>query len=411
VIPKAEVMAVAEESQLLPTTIEKDYALGWFLFGMARHPELRRWIFKGGTCLKKCYFDTYRFSEDLDFTLPEDVPYERGAIAAALGSLATWVLDATGIQVPERGISVEERTNKRGEITFEARVSFRGPIAHEGSAPRIKFDLTKFELVASETPQRAVSHGSSDAPDPSPSVRCYSLEELLAEKVRALAERFGRARDVYDVVSLRRTTAVGVDLAKARDLTVRKFAYKGLAASTPEMILAAIDWAVVAGDWDSSLRHQLPALPPVDEFQTALGEALAWLLVPERVAPPLPVIPGRAGESAVRAVAFGRPSLGWGRRLGPAVGTAPAGVYGSAMDRVRYAARNRLRARITYDGVPRLVEPYSLRMPKTGNLLLYVYEVQRGSGPGGGIKAFKVAELGGAEVTSHAFQPRFAIEL
>ena len=25
--------------------------------------------FKGGTCLKKCYFETYRFSEDLDFTL------------------------------------------------------------------------------------------------------------------------------------------------------------------------------------------------------------------------------------------------------------------------------------------------------------------------------------------------------
>jgi len=29
------------------------------------------WAFKGGTCLKKCYFETYRFSEDLDFTLTE----------------------------------------------------------------------------------------------------------------------------------------------------------------------------------------------------------------------------------------------------------------------------------------------------------------------------------------------------
>jgi predicted nucleotidyltransferase component of viral defense system len=25
-------------------------------------------IFKGGTCLRKCYFPNYRFSEDLDFT-------------------------------------------------------------------------------------------------------------------------------------------------------------------------------------------------------------------------------------------------------------------------------------------------------------------------------------------------------
>lgn len=28
-------------------------------------------MFKGGTCLKKCYFETYRFSEDLDFTLQD----------------------------------------------------------------------------------------------------------------------------------------------------------------------------------------------------------------------------------------------------------------------------------------------------------------------------------------------------
>lgn len=87
-IPKAEVMAVAGATQLLPTTIEKDYALGWFLFGMAQHADLRRWIFKGGTCLKKCYFDTYRFSEDLDFTLPDDVPYAQTAIAEALGAVA-----------------------------------------------------------------------------------------------------------------------------------------------------------------------------------------------------------------------------------------------------------------------------------------------------------------------------------
>lgn len=404
-------MAAAGEAQLLPTTIEKDYALGWFLFGIAQHPELRRWIFKGGTCLKKCYFDTYRFSEDLDFTLPDDVAYERGAIEAALRSLAAWVLDATGIQVPEGGITVEERTNKRGEVTFEARVSFRGPIAHEGSAPRIRFDLTRFEWLAGETPQRAVFHGYSDAPDPSPTVRCYSLEELLAEKVRALAERFGRARDVYDVVNLRRSTAVAVDVPKARDLILRKFEYKGLASPTPEMILSAIDWAVVAGDWEHSLQHQLPMLPLVDEFRTALAEALTWLLVPERVVTPLPVIPGRAGESAVRAVAFGGPSLGLGLRVGLAAATAPAGVYGSTMDRVRFAARNRLLARIMYHGVPRLVEPYSLRMPKTGNLLLYVNEVQRGFGPGEGIKAFKVAEMGHAEVTNQAFQPRFAVEL
>jgi predicted nucleotidyltransferase component of viral defense system len=30
------------------------------------------WVFKGGACLKKCYFETYRFSEDLDFSLRDE---------------------------------------------------------------------------------------------------------------------------------------------------------------------------------------------------------------------------------------------------------------------------------------------------------------------------------------------------
>ncbi len=34
-IPRAEVIAVAGEARLLPTTVEKDYALGWVLFGIA----------------------------------------------------------------------------------------------------------------------------------------------------------------------------------------------------------------------------------------------------------------------------------------------------------------------------------------------------------------------------------------
>lgn len=32
--------------------------------------------FKGGTAMKRCYFGDYRFAEDLDFTLIEEVPFE-----------------------------------------------------------------------------------------------------------------------------------------------------------------------------------------------------------------------------------------------------------------------------------------------------------------------------------------------
>ena len=69
-IAKQEIMNFAQELSLPVNTIEKDYVLGWLLAGIANDTELfKKWIFKGGTCLKKCYFETYRFSEDLDYTL------------------------------------------------------------------------------------------------------------------------------------------------------------------------------------------------------------------------------------------------------------------------------------------------------------------------------------------------------
>ena len=50
--------------------VEKDYVLGWLLWGIGADDTLAsKWAFKGGTCLKKCYLETYRFSEDLDFTV------------------------------------------------------------------------------------------------------------------------------------------------------------------------------------------------------------------------------------------------------------------------------------------------------------------------------------------------------
>ena len=71
-IDRREILDMAGTLGLLPHVVEKDYVLGWVLAGIYRQTALaERWIFKGGTCLKKCYFETYRFSEDLDFTLTD----------------------------------------------------------------------------------------------------------------------------------------------------------------------------------------------------------------------------------------------------------------------------------------------------------------------------------------------------
>ncbi len=91
-IDKREILETASALRLLPHVVEKDYVLGWLLAGINAHPALATsWVFKGGTCLKKCYFETYRFSEDLDFTLRDvaagtNPPLFAGEVAVLISS-------------------------------------------------------------------------------------------------------------------------------------------------------------------------------------------------------------------------------------------------------------------------------------------------------------------------------------
>jgi predicted nucleotidyltransferase component of viral defense system len=92
VIDAREIVELAGELSLRPEIVEKDYVLGWVLAGIAAHAELSAsWVFKGGTCLKKAYFETYRFSEDLDFTVLRREQLDENLLLRALGEVAAWV--------------------------------------------------------------------------------------------------------------------------------------------------------------------------------------------------------------------------------------------------------------------------------------------------------------------------------
>lgn len=69
-IKPGEIQKKANQVGVRDQQIEKDYILSWILWGVATHEHLSKiLVFKGGTVLKKVYFEDYRFSEDLDFTL------------------------------------------------------------------------------------------------------------------------------------------------------------------------------------------------------------------------------------------------------------------------------------------------------------------------------------------------------
>lgn len=164
-IQKQEVLDLAMDFGLAPHVVEKDYALGWLLAGFGQHPETRdTWLFKGGTCLKKCFFETYRFSEDLDFTLLEPGHLDVGFLKQLFEDIAAWVYDESGIQLPPEARKAEVFTNPRGGTSAEGKIGYRGPLGRTGDAPRIKLDLTDHERVVLPADFRDVHHPYSDRP-------------------------------------------------------------------------------------------------------------------------------------------------------------------------------------------------------------------------------------------------------
>jgi len=99
-IPKAQLLALAKHYELQPTTVQKDYVIGWLLRAISEHDVLSQWVFKGGTCLKKCYFETYRFSEDLDFTIPLEQSVSVDSIKTHINETVSWIESNSGLSFP-----------------------------------------------------------------------------------------------------------------------------------------------------------------------------------------------------------------------------------------------------------------------------------------------------------------------
>lgn len=84
-IDRRELLEKAREKNLTLGMIEKDYVLGWLLFGLSGIREL---TFKGGTALSKVYFPRiWRLSEDLDYVYKKDFQDMVKALPAIFGRI------------------------------------------------------------------------------------------------------------------------------------------------------------------------------------------------------------------------------------------------------------------------------------------------------------------------------------
>jgi uncharacterized protein len=243
-------------SRRIPEAVlERDYCLAWFLATLSRSPLKQILAFKGGTALKRCYFDDYRFSEDLDFTLLQ--PASIDDILQYLETLYAEIYQASGIRFNF------DRMDRHGHAsTHTFFLNYIGPLPAPNS---VKVDITIQEAMTHPRGDRAVLRSYpefADLPEQQ-QITVYSLDEIAVEKTVALADvARTEPRDLYDLWYL--TTEGGVELLHLHDGVRQKLAFR-------EKPFAGIQAAVAGKEarlrmlWATRLAQQMPHLQQFDE--------------------------------------------------------------------------------------------------------------------------------------------------
>lgn len=229
---------LADKQQIPLGTLEKDYALTNLLSIIARFPKLNSMVFKGGTAIKKIYFERFRFSEDLDFTCSEDISTEfMNFVEKEMKSLDVKFTEIVDIE-------------RKGE-SFKFKVRYS---QFNGNPTSVRVDLSLRDDVLMDHPTKPVLH-FYDTLTSKFEIPTMSLEEIMTEKIRAIiyTKHPRHLHDVWylneqsvnlnpDVVrtKIKRVYGVSFDLGKFRDRIAEK-----------------------EKDWIKDLQPLLPEDPPL----------------------------------------------------------------------------------------------------------------------------------------------------
>jgi uncharacterized protein len=275
-IKPGEIQNKAREVSVRDQQIEKDYVLSWILQGIARHDKLsKNIVFKGGTVLKKIYFENYRFSEDLDFTLlNDDVSNEQ--IFEWFGEVSEYTLEEANIplEIICDKIHEDARMNdiiEQGGINFY--INYVGPLGGQGNNKRVKIDISRSEKLTFElTFKDAIISYSDQEPH---KLLCYTLEEVLVEKLRSVMQRM-QPRDFYDIWYLLENHGMNIDFyvnefktkCKTKDINPIDF-YVKLEKRLP----------LYKGRWQKSMSDQIKNLPNFEQVEREVTRHLKRFLL------------------------------------------------------------------------------------------------------------------------------------
>lgn len=385
-IEKAEILKMAAGLDLNPDTVEKDYILGWMLFGINQHHEISNWAFKGGTSLKKCFFETFRFLEDLDFTLSEQTHLTENFLLKTFIEITDFSSEEVGIVFFKDRFKFKIIDKGNGNYSAQGKINYSGPLRRKHGAATIKLDLTTDEILVLKTVKQKVHHPYTDEPSQEIYANCYAFEEIVAEKIRASAQR-ARPRDLYDVIHFFRNRQMIDNPTLVYNVLQKKCGYKKIDVPTFQHIEDHEKLDELEPQWKFMLAHQLSHLPTFESFWDDLSPFFDWLK-------------GQLSDKKLVSVSTKDEQIFHPGRVLHAHST------NFLLQRIQFAAANRVCIKLRYNNKTRTVEPISFRTSSIGNRLFYGFEREANHS-----KAYAISKIQSIEITNIAYTEKYPVEI
>lgn len=212
---------VAEAHKFSAELIEKDYHLTRILHKVSEK-QIDDLVFKGGTCLNKCYLDLHRLSEDLDFTYNKDVKdLSKRQIKKILDQLRReffGILNLLGFKTNKelgKGWKMLTSKEKPRIIGLEIIAEYNSLI--DNSPQTIKIEISFRKQLRKPAKRKIIKHKFIDVlGEPvlkrNIEIEVIDLAENFAEKFRSLITRKRIAvRDIYDIYFILKNEIVATD--------------------------------------------------------------------------------------------------------------------------------------------------------------------------------------------------------
>jgi len=273
VIGLDELKRRAAEAQAPLETIEIDYVLTWAIWGFFQNELLKdNLVFKGGTALRKIYFPNYkgyRYSEDLDFTAKTELSEDD--LREAIDSACPLAREASNIDLTLGPLKSYESS---GSKAYNGRLYFIGP-RRQRSPRRLDLDIDCSEEIVLSPRLLSLDHPYSDADDCRVLVYTYPLEEILAEKSRALItpERI-RARHFFDIWYILLRYPGKLDTEEVKRIFHLKCKHKGIEFKSVADFFDPDRLEKYERDWEASFKHLMREVPPFQRVCKELESAL-----------------------------------------------------------------------------------------------------------------------------------------